>query len=972
MPALLRWSVVALGLLLGMAGPLSAQTGTITGRVSDRQTGQALGQVRVEVVRGAGGVIATAFTTSEGLFRFPNLSPGSYTVAATNAIGYRDERIQDVVVEEGRATTITLQLPAAAFELAPVTVSVGRGQVEKVTEAPASVSVVSQLAIQERPALSLTEHLRNVQGVDVINSGLQSSNVVVRGFNNIFSGSLHMLTDYRVASLPSLRVNFLHFIPQTNEDMQRMEVVLGPASALYGPNTANGVLHMITKSPFDEQGTSLTVSGGMRSKNAIEQAPPPGFSAPSTGVLHLTGRTSHLITDNLGFKLSGQFLQGDDWYYIDPVEAAARAQIDNPQTRPIFIAAMPRNPDGSELSPAERDRRLEVVGRRDFSMQRYAGDARLDWRPSPEFSTIFSAGRSVSASGVELTGIGAGQADNWANSYVQGRVNWRRVFAQAYMNTSDAGQTYFLRTGLPVVDRSKLFATQLQHGLDVMEGRQSFTYGVDYIRTMPETEGTIHGRRENDDTMNEMGGYIQSTTRVTPRFDVVLAGRLDDHSHLPEVVFSPRAALVFKPAPDQSIRLTFNRAFSTPSSLNLFLDIDGGWAGDAIGPLGFRARAYGPGRDGIRFRDQDGNLFGMRSPRAATVQANANAATLLDANARSLYRLQLENFVVAAQLRGQPLPADLANFLRSLQAHPQLPQSIQALDPITAQRFSVNQIQDVPGSRESNTQSIEVGYKGVLADRLLLAADVWFDRRENFTSPLLVQSPLLLMQPETLVPFLVQQMTPVFMGLGLPLAQAQAQATSVAMSLAGVPGAVVGTPDTSAGGSDLIATYRNFGQVELWGVDLGATAILTNTLQFGVTASFVSDDHFQIPLDGVPQVIALNAPARKGTATLTYRNLNTGVNGEFRVRHNAAYPVNSAGYVGMRGCVDFDFGAAIINEPCVQAFNIVDLSAGYRLPMLRGASLQFSVQNLLNEEFRAFVGTPIIGRLAMVRMRYDF
>ena len=104
-------------------------------------------------------------------------------------------------------------------------------------------------------------------GVDIITEGIQSTNVLVRGFNNIFSGSLHALTDHRLAGVPSLRVNLLHFIPSTDEDIERMEVVLGPGSALYGPNTANGVLHIFTRSPLDSAstGTTVTLGGGERS-----------------------------------------------------------------------------------------------------------------------------------------------------------------------------------------------------------------------------------------------------------------------------------------------------------------------------------------------------------------------------------------------------------------------------------------------------------------------------------------------------------------------------------------------------------------------------------------------------------------------------------------------------------------------------------------------------------------------------------
>lgn len=947
----LRWAAAAALMFAAfMASPAAAQTGTITGRVSDEQTGQPLGQVRVDVLRGAGGLVATAFTNAEGLFRFPNLSAGTYALTVSNAIGYRDGRVDAVVVTAGQPTNVNVQLATAAFELAPVTVSVGRGQIEKVTEAPASVTVISQLAIAERPATSMTEHLRNVPGVDIINAGVQSSNVVARGFNNIFSGSLHMLTDYRIASIPSLRVNFLHFIPQTNEDMQRMEVVLGPAAALYGPNTANGVLHMITKSPFDEQGSTVTASGGEQD------------------LVHVTARTSHLLSERVGFKLSGQFLRADDWRYTDPVEDSARIQIANPATRPLVVASMARNPDGTPLTAEEIDRRLARIGQRDFGLERWSVDGRIDWRPSPELSGVLSAGRMTSGSGVELTGIGAGQADNWSNDYLQGRLNWRRFFGQAYLNASNAGNTYLLRTGQPIEDRSKMLVTQLQHGTDIGTS-QTFTYGVDYIRTMPETGGTIHGSREADDTMNEFGAYVQSTTRLTPRLDLVMAGRVDEHSHLPEMVFSPRAALVFKPGEDQSFRVTFNRAFSTPSSLNLFLDIDAGWPNPALGAMGYRLRAFGPGTDGIRFVDpSSGALYGMRSPSAGATSlpgvscpGNNPSQMMPVQGGAGLYCLQINNFLRAA---GAAVPTELQMYLRSLQADPAVPQGIVGLNAYTGAFFNPMETQDVPGIRESISQTFEVGYKGILANRFLLSTDVWFERKENFTSPLILQSPLVLMNPEQLVQFLV----PRLMAAGVP----QAQAMGLATQAASAPGAVLGSPDLPPTASDLIATYRNFGEVDLWGVDIGGTAILTDVLQLAVTASFVSDDHFIVPLDGIEQVVALNAPKRKGSAALTYRNLRNGLNGELRVRHNAEYPVNSAGYVGMQGCVDFEFGVGVRNEPCVQSFNILDAGIGYRIPQIQGASVQLYVQNLLDEEFRAFVGTPTIGRMAILRLRYDF
>lgn len=99
-------------------------------------------------------------------------------------------------------------------------------------------------------------------GVDIIQHGAQSTNIVLRGFNNMFSGALYALVDNRITGVPSLRVELLHWIPTTNDDLERIEVVPGPGSALYGPNTANGVVHMITTSSLESHGASVTLDGG--------------------------------------------------------------------------------------------------------------------------------------------------------------------------------------------------------------------------------------------------------------------------------------------------------------------------------------------------------------------------------------------------------------------------------------------------------------------------------------------------------------------------------------------------------------------------------------------------------------------------------------------------------------------------------------------------------------------------------------
>ena len=61
----------------------------------------------------------------------------------------------------------------------------------------------------------------------------------------MFTGALMSLVDNRIARIPSLRANVYSSLPTADEDIERIEVALGPGSALYGPNSANGVMHIL-------------------------------------------------------------------------------------------------------------------------------------------------------------------------------------------------------------------------------------------------------------------------------------------------------------------------------------------------------------------------------------------------------------------------------------------------------------------------------------------------------------------------------------------------------------------------------------------------------------------------------------------------------------------------------------------------------------------------------------------------------
>jgi len=930
--------------LLGLAGPLQAQQGTLTGRVIDIETGQPLSGAQISILGGGQGL--GGLSNDAGSYRI-ELPAGSYRVVV-EFLGYVTASFDNVEVTAGGSTAFDVQLSSNVLALSPLVVTASRGRAEKLVETPATTHLVSSMQIQERPTQTPVDHLRQAPGVDIITEGISSSNIVVRGFNNIFSGALHALTDHRLAGVPSLRVNLLHFIPSNDDDIDRMEVVLGPGSALYGPNTANGVLHIFTKSPLDSasQGTTVTLGGGERS------------------VLQGSFRTSHLINRRLGVKFSGQYIKGDEWEYTDLGEAAARSAAD--ASPAVCQGKLTIRGYGSEAATDACSR----VGVRDFDMERYGLEARADYRFAEDGTAVFTYGRT-SGTGIELTGLGAAQIEDWVYEFYQARVSKGRFFAQAYHNASDAGGTWLLRDGVPLVDKSTLSVAQLQHGFSLFDERQDLTYGIDIFRTRPDTEGTINGVYDDEDDINEWGAYLQSKTALSPKFDLIFAGRVDDHSLLPERVWSPRAALVFKPSENQSLRATYNRAFSTPSSLNLFLDLSAGLApNEQLAALGYTVRAFGTGPNGYSFQNADGSLKGMRSP---------FAPGFMPADPAIMWQLAMG--VLQAQVASGGLPASLAGLLPVLGAlSPSssdigvmlLNTSSGALTPL-----ETTTIPATPGITESYTETFEVGWQGILAQKLRISADVYFTKKKDFTSPLLIQNPLLLLNGQDVGAFItapiVGAITEQLMGMGLDydaaLAEAMNQAAAIVPQLAtaigGLPVGVAATPEIASQQADIIVSYRNVGDIDFWGADVAFSWFLDDKFTLTGSYSHVSNDWFRV-LGQAP--LALNAPKDKGSLGLAFRNPKTGFNGEAVLRVAAEFPAESAGYVGTR-CIQGHEGG-LFEEDCIESTALVDVNFGYKIPNT-AATLQVVVTNIFDTPYRSFVGVPDIGRFAMVRMKYD-
>ena len=296
-----------------------SQNSSLSGYVKDQTNGDPLLGANVVL----SGTTMGAATGMDGSYNITNIKAGDYKILVTY-IGFETLEF-NLTIPYNESIQQDFNLSPEAIQMETYVVTASRRR-ERVEDAPAAISVITKKDIRRESNTNLGDYLKGTKGIDFTQSGIDSYNMTARGFNSSFSSRLLTLTDGRMANVPSLRLTAYNVIPVSFEDVEQIEVVLGPSSALYGPNAHSGVLNIVTSSPLRTQGTSINIQGGF-----LNQA--------DTDLLQkLTFRTAHKYKD-FGFKISGVALRGQDWthYNADELEGHDPAFIGRPNLKHNFI-----------------------------------------------------------------------------------------------------------------------------------------------------------------------------------------------------------------------------------------------------------------------------------------------------------------------------------------------------------------------------------------------------------------------------------------------------------------------------------------------------------------------------------------------------------------------------------------------------------------------------------------------------------
>jgi outer membrane receptor protein involved in Fe transport len=280
---------------------LIARNGSVYGKITDKSDDSPL--------IGANVIVEDTFMGGaadiEGQYTISNVPPGTYTFTA-KYIGYEQLSLT-LEVLDGKSIALDFALTPAAIRVKGAQVT-GIKRQDKVTKAPASVEIISNRDIRRQNTTNIGSYLKGLKGVDFTASGINNYSISIRGFNSSFSSRLLTLTDGRIANIPALRVINYSTIPQSTEDVEKIEVVLGPATALYGANAHSGVINISSKSPADSEGLTMNFSG----------------SNDDRDLKKISGRWAKKYND-FSVKVSASYLHAWEWEYISEREYKAHS-----------------------------------------------------------------------------------------------------------------------------------------------------------------------------------------------------------------------------------------------------------------------------------------------------------------------------------------------------------------------------------------------------------------------------------------------------------------------------------------------------------------------------------------------------------------------------------------------------------------------------------------------------------------------
>jgi len=502
-----------------------------------------------------------------------------------------------------------------------VIVSASRTE-QALVNAPATVTLIDSRTIENSPATNYADLLRAVPGLNVTQTSARDINLTSRAATGTLATSQLALVDGRSIYQDFFGFVAWDFLPMDPQEIKQIEVIRGPASAVWGANALTGVVNIITKTPRESQGSTLALSAGVFGREAMN------VDRGNGALFSVTASHAAAVNDRWAYKVSTGYYQQD---------ALARP------SGPIPNGTGTQYP--SFANSGTRQPKL---------------DARLDYDNADGRQKVVMQGGFSGTEGMIHTGIGPFDIDR-GTYLAYGKVNYSRgpTRLNAFVNRLDGSATNLLAVGLdgrpiPFIFKNTTVDVEAGH-VATWRNRHVFSMGGN-VRY----NGFDLSLAPRGDSRQEGGAYLQDEIFLSPMWRWVVGGRVDAFSILDGPVFSPRTTLMFKPAPAHTVRLSYNRAYRAPSLVNNFLQtslinqLDLGALNPALAGRTYNFPVAAVGNEELTEESLDAYEVGYSGVIAN--RATVSAAFYVNDSSNAIFFTQRGSYRASTPPPGWPLP----------------------------------------------------------------------------------------------------------------------------------------------------------------------------------------------------------------------------------------------------------------------------------------------------------------------------
>ncbi|MBN2029099.1 TonB-dependent receptor [bacterium] len=522
--------------LCGFFSPLSAvqllTKGRLAGEVRDAKTGAPLYGANVMVK----GTLLGASADATGVFSVEGIPAGLYDIEVS-MMGYEKRDRQGVTILPGQETNIVFLLQPTVLQQ-PALIVTATKRKQAIEDAPTSVDVLGIREIQNRSIVGLDEALQNTAGLGVIKGQIDLRGST--GFNwSAGSRVLLMVDGHPLINGDTGGINW-DVIPV--EEVERIEVVKGAGSALYGSNAMAGMVNIITQDPTPFPETRFKLSYGLYDEPAYSEwkwtdrfALGNLLSLSGVNLKHaLSFEEFHLShsrqVGKIGLLCSATRKQSSEYYqngHYSRWNVLLKTKIPLAPNKNVTVTGnWALNKRGDFIQWVSKDRPLEL-----------AEEALSNWVYSEKASLHFTFQHGV----------------NQKFAYTL-KSNWYYYYWHNHFHDNQ--------------DYAKNDRIGAEAQVDYLLGRQSLTFGTEI--TTNQTRSVFYN---GDHTMWDFALYAEDEFKFSPLWTLTLGTRYDYHQNVGishDQQISPRMGLVFRPWVGSAARFSAGHGFRAPSIAEVF------------------------------------------------------------------------------------------------------------------------------------------------------------------------------------------------------------------------------------------------------------------------------------------------------------------------------------------------------------------------------------------------------------------